>query len=502
MKNSKLIGLLFAIIALTLCWSCKKEDAAATALTASVDQLEFAQGGGEQFFTVECNTSWSISSPESFITVTPSQGSGTQTVKVTVAKEDVQYASDRTYVLVIRSSDGASMVNVKVLIKGIVVNGKMIRITNHSNMSYIGGYVNAEDSLLIVSNVDWELRGPDWIEAFDGSRWRQLSLERGNVSGKATGEEDLTFVKIRTTTANNEENNRNGTITICEKLTGEVPYSFTLSQVGMHVVVPRLIISVNNGICTDFVVGNDVKSFYCNFSSEQPKRDAWGQLQDYDTWLNLEPDELYITKNNTENTMYYLTTIAVTKNNTISSQWYQTQCMTSSTWNQPEAPIEKIYIQDDTWHFKIGMNDLTSVYILWIDVDPTKELYDYWDAELAWRLFVLPLSSNIPETEVYGALIEPIENNFVSYNGYLQMVTWAMSKGSDARRSSIMDRFISIKDSQRRTSSGYAPYTTERKPEHKAVPISKMPKIDRSKLKVIRNGFKNTENKKQLKYAL
>ncbi len=73
-------------------------------ISASVNSLTFPRFGGFQTFTITCSESWSIATPQSWITLDRNTGSsGTTTVQVSVSST----SNYRAYQLSITSTNGA-----------------------------------------------------------------------------------------------------------------------------------------------------------------------------------------------------------------------------------------------------------------------------------------------------------------------------------------------------------------------------------------------------------
>ena len=443
MNTTKYLAMLTLVMLLCACPDPVTETE--TLLTVNKAELEFPFEGGEQSLTIESNSNWTIVSPETFITTNPSQGSGTQEVKVTVTKR--QNVQDETFTLVVRSDDGTKTVNVKITIKGGLFTERRLTVTNLGNIMEFNGQRHAEDSIIIATTVDWEIKGPEWIEAWDGARWRPLSQTTGNISGKAS-EKQLWIVKLRTTSANDDEDNRTGEMTISEQLTGELPSTYRIEQAGKHAVLMRFGVALYNSICCDFVCGNDVQAFYYYVSDKMPPTsEIFDDTNVKNNWNLAYPDYFIAKWALKENTKHYLVTRAVTKSGTLSNWCFPNSFYTASSLNQPQAPIEKIYQTNGGWHVKIGMNDLAAGYSA-LYYEESNLLYGRPDVMIAWFLqYLIQTDVEAREALELQALV-PFEGT-VPINGNIHLFTWAV--GKNGRFSGVTDSFCSSNDKQRKT---------------------------------------------------
>ena len=218
----------------------KKEDE--TYLTTDVTKLIFENGGGSLTFSIESNTNWTITTTTEWISVSPTSGSGNKTVTVSAADQLNVIMVEGT--LAIRTDDGTKMFNLTVQIKGGIPNyptekDKVLTLGNFANFINFSGAAHESDSLLVISNIAWEVKGPEWIEAWDGERWRPLSLKTGGIFGM--GEQNI---PIRTAEDFNGDEVREGPIVIAERLTGNYPVRVDARQAGKYIVLTNRIVTI------------------------------------------------------------------------------------------------------------------------------------------------------------------------------------------------------------------------------------------------------------------
>lgn len=237
------------------------EDESDAQLVTSATQLTFPPEGGTQTIKVESNGSWHIVCNEPWLSAYPTSGSTAQDVTVTAAITDNKY--ERESKIVVMTDDGAKVVNVSVKVEGSVIQtGKHLDI--RVDVKDFSGKANSVDSLEIESNVDWEILGPEWLEAWDGERWRPLSNDRGLVKGNGTKK-----VFIRTSNDNKDENSFEDVIVVREQLTGELSHSVNVRQVGRMQVYAHVLYDLEDGLVFDWHAGCDVAKIYFKVTDEK-----------------------------------------------------------------------------------------------------------------------------------------------------------------------------------------------------------------------------------------
>ena len=234
--------------------SCEDENK--SQLTTSVTHIIFETQSGNSTFEVNSSTDWRITTKDDWISVTPSFGSGNQTVSVTVSVDDNLF--DKTTKVIVCTKDGEKVVNIDVKVKGTKSDKeKYIDVYNHPSRLYFDGMSGVTDSLVIRSNFTWEIKGPEWIEAWDGARWRPLLQDRGVIKGNGTQ-----TLLLRTARENKAEEDLEGIITLSEYLTGDYDYTIDVSQVGRMIAFPDVKYLSYNGAVFGWKCGIDVKKIY------------------------------------------------------------------------------------------------------------------------------------------------------------------------------------------------------------------------------------------------
>lgn len=255
----------FTIIGLFLLLAgCTEENG--SRLITSVTQMTFMPTGGSQMLQIESNTNWRIVSNVDWLSVYPMSGQMNQNVTISVAAKEYDLEQETTLVVV--TDDGEKVVNVFVKVEGTSVKtGKYLDVLR--DRLYIGGKSHSTTEVAITSNTTWEILGPEWIEAWDGDRWRSLSPIRGIVRGSGTRN-----VSIRAAHDNKEENSLMDIISVREYLTGEYLHTSSIIQPGRMEVNSQIFTTLENGVVFGWVCGCDVRNIYYKVTNDIQEKGA------------------------------------------------------------------------------------------------------------------------------------------------------------------------------------------------------------------------------------
>ena len=432
MKRTGLV--ILALLSICFLLGCDKDKDEKTYLILSQTELTFENGGGSMSFMIESNTDWVVSSSEDWINVVPTHGNGNQEVMVNVANQWNPIVQEGT--LSVRTGDGSQFANIKIKLQGAIPGypnseDKVLALSNNSNIMALGGQKYFKDSLIITSNIAWDIKGPDWIEAWDGERWRPLSQEKAVVYGMGN-----TTVRIRTASSNDEIHNREATLVIAERMTGQLSNMIEIHQLGKYIVSPGRVIRLSTGLGMDWICGTNVSSFYYNVSEKMESAVTIDPNDVINNWNESNP-----TYNNgeaglKENTMYYITTISKESLNTDYYQYYTFVVKTKSSQNQPFANIEDVFWYDDIMYLNMNMNNYAFAYFV------------FGDCGGVWKKYNTPLLAKI----LYDNMLTGNTNNFVPFttSGYVPLsapegefsdvhiVSWAI--GNDGLLSGLLER--------------------------------------------------------------
>ncbi len=247
------------IILATLVVACEEESN--SRLVTSVTQMTFAANGGSQVFGIESNSDWKISSSADWLSVYPVAGSGSQSITVTVAIQDNKLEQEAK--VVVMTADGSKVVNVSVKVEGSQVKTGRYLDLKVPEIKF-SGKAKALDSLEITSNISWEVLGPEWLEAWDGDRWRPLSKERGVIRGNGPLK-----VYLRTSADNKSESSLEDVVITREYLTGDFSRTMEVSQAGRMQVLCTPAYYLEDGFTMGWHSGCDVAKIYFTVTNDK-----------------------------------------------------------------------------------------------------------------------------------------------------------------------------------------------------------------------------------------
>ena len=296
---------------------------------------------------------------------------------------------------------------------------------------------------MILSNAPWEIRGPEWIEAYDGNRWVALSPTRAMVSGNATTETDeerTTKLYLRTLSQNEDEVDRNDILTLSQPYSGDLKLEITVLQLGKYRVSSNTYVPLAYGLATDWKCGVGVKTVASRlFLSEVPTAELDNYLsgEESKNWLLCDPEAIASWDNLNEETTYWLYTVGLDEN----KQYHiihGIQVFTSSSKNQALATFKNVKYDGGIWHYEIDMNDYCKGFFEWGMVDP--ETFYWNDPTIAWFFSYMLHDSELTKEFMLWTSFEYGE---MEYDGHIQLVTWGV--GQDGiKMSGVIDRYRSI----------------------------------------------------------
>ena len=258
----KHIYYILACVMLLLFVSC--EDDSDSQLVVSTTQVYFSPNGGSQLIQIESNTQWEIKSDASWLSVYPSVGSLSQSVTITAALKDNELEEEQK--VIISTKDGRKVINVFVKIEGSEVkSGRSLSVK--SDQKEFNGKAKSLDSLEVTSNITWEVLGPQWIETWDGERWRPLSQERGVVQYTGT-----CTIPLRTVADNKDEASQSDVIIVREFLTGEFASTVSARQLGRMEVTAHFLRNLEDGLAFEWHCGCDVVNIWYKVTDDMDEK--------------------------------------------------------------------------------------------------------------------------------------------------------------------------------------------------------------------------------------
>ena len=156
-KNSKHIAIAMVIMLSVGLSSCREKDDLKPELLVEKAEVTFSAGGGNTSVTVTCNTAWSVTGGDSWLTVTKPS---TTTVNLSASKNESTEQKETT--ITIKTDDGSLSQPIKVTIEGaeqiLELSGLDAAFEKTDNTQQ-----NAQE-LTITCNAGWEISGkPDWL---------------------------------------------------------------------------------------------------------------------------------------------------------------------------------------------------------------------------------------------------------------------------------------------------------------------------------------------------
>ena len=420
MKQIVHISLL--VLSIVLLESCSESSSTTTTLNVDKTAITIEAEGGTETFQITSNTGWTISTDNTDITVSPTSGTGNATVTVTLPM--TWSIKERDIRLMIRSNDGAEVKNVVVTQKTKYLSGVTLTITNHGdNDLLLGGEAHSLDSISILSNIPWQLKGPDWIEAYDGNRWIPLSETRAMLTSDNSKLDKADNVILRSAKNNDSEANLTGTVVLTPLYDGDAKAEIGVVQLGKYGVAPGKSLRLCNSIATNWKTGVSVKDFYF-YISRRALTEAELTDDKIHQWELTDIQNLGATDNLEADTKYYFYTAGIDNVGKLHVNHHILKTATDK--DQPIAEIKNVQFDGEYLTFDIQRNSFCEMYL---EVTLTNML-DAADAIIAWLLY--------DHTPKETAVVAGDGGNRVKMNNMdVQVVTWGIAKGTNILGSKI-----------------------------------------------------------------
>lgn len=426
-----LFGLLSFICMIGFVSCSESSPTETTTLTVDPLTLTFTTDGGTADLTINSNAKWSITASNEDIQVSPSSGSGNQVVKVTVPQRKLIEQIESK--LVVKTSDGAVIRNVSIIQEGLLVSGGLLRFGNHNGAMTIDGKAQSVDSLVIISNAPWELRGPEWIEVYQDGKWIALSTARAMIMGNETVNESNVqggeTLYIRATQDNNSVDYKEDVLTLSQPYSGDLKCELIVIQLGKYGVFPNSLLYLATGMATDWKVGTGVKKFYWQVTKNTLTTEDMAPV--FSSWptVNIEDVNVSYWWGLEENTLYNVYTWVQDGDSYFWNSYYFT---TGSTTNQAIADIKNVYQDGNIWRWEIWPNEYCKLFSLWASDD--QNLFNEPDVYVAW----------IVEYVVKAQLIRLPEGEHGNYwwekNAPIQIISWGTGQDG-TKMADIISRY-------------------------------------------------------------
>ena len=237
------------LLSLVLSACEEKETLVELNVTPSVVDIEVTGGTGT--FEITSNTAWTVSCNDSKIEITPTRGAGDHSVNVTLPASNSM--EQHEYKVLVKTDDGKIQKNVTIKQDGRFIDGDItLQVTNYADVVLFGGKGHTLDSLRVLSNVPWQVKGPDWLEAWNGERWVTLSQDRATIQeGETTGQdaEGTKIIYLRTVADNDSETDLFDNITITPTYDdADVKVERIAYQLGKYSIQPNIAVALADGI--------------------------------------------------------------------------------------------------------------------------------------------------------------------------------------------------------------------------------------------------------------
>ena len=468
--------LLFLFLAVTLLTACD-EKATDDSLSVSKDLLEFGPEGGTQEFQIFSNSSWKIivADDNPYVNLSASSGFGNATIAVTLSLPGGR-TSDTTTRLIVRTDDGSSLKNVNLLEHGYFGKDVALEITNWANLLPMNGKAYSEDSLTIHTNVPWQLRGPEWIEAYDGKEWVKLSMERAVISGSSTmkaftGQNDTYNLKIRCATENDDEEDRVGTLILESTYTKDKGQEIEIYQLGRLRVTASQVLPLAHAIAWEWKYGKDVATIkyqvetesYGNYITESVMK----------TWPTAKPDNAYGKAGLKANTAYFIYAYGLDSAGAgLTDSWRAVGIYTNTDVNQPLTDITAIQYQpygdiDIIFH----QNEFSQGFCIFY-LPSSRPEASYNDGLMAWLFYQYMHDGNSSAGTMYSFRTWTLP---FSFNEHMHFVTW--SKAPDTN---VLSGLIVRYDTAKEWASNAPSYVADDKPQYDSFPLDKLEEFKKS----------------------
>ena len=432
MKSSNFLFTLFFFSLLTACSESSTEE---KYLSISPAILTFSADGGTQTFKISSNTSWTVTAPDSSnFTIVPNSGNGDKNINVTIPSKII--VQEEQTKIMIKTAEG-KIENLTIQQKGILLTGGTLQITNHSDFVYFNGKEGDTDSLRILCNIPWKVYGPEWIQAWNGNRWINLSPDRAIIEGGAIIKdgENTVVLYLRTNTSNNQESGLYDYIRVVPAYDNSAnPVELGVVQLGKHHAVPNNVVTLANDIAWNYKCGSAVEKIYYCFADHEIKDGAIP----WDSSIYSLPNDVTGYNGLNENTVYYIYTLGADGNND-TYEFYTRPYITGSSQNQPVAKIQNVSYTNSTWNWSVIKNEYCYLYSLWACVN--SNYFEITDGMLALILNSKLHSNEMINDEANYYHISDVNQEYYFTTPYhIQIITWGVPANYN-RLGSVIDRY-------------------------------------------------------------
>ena len=416
-KISIFLKIVLFFISFIFC-ACEKESKNSL-LSVSLNELSFDKEGGVREFYIECNTTWSVEiycddftktgfNDCEWLSLDKNSGSGNDCVKVKVSPTDNYIV--REAILVVHTDDGRVTLNVKLRQNGIYFEGNALEVLAKDRIIF-DGKSHSTDTIYVMSNILWTIKGPDWLEVSINHRdWINLKGNWGQCEGPG-------IIVIRTTKDNVDKEDKTGVVVISDD-SGELETTeIDVMQPGCLKVLVNDYVAVADGFACNWKYGCDVTSFYVYAFEEKLDINKFN-WSDITKWNNFSADKDLVVSwgNLKENIRYEICPIGIGKNSEHAFSFTTSGIRTKTSIKQPLASIENVDLKKNGWEWNTIMNEYATSYYQLVVKD--SYFHDKYNSLVAWYIMKYLKENRISEEK------ESKKWNLQSWDD-IHIATWA-----------------------------------------------------------------------------
>lgn len=406
----RLFNYCFGVLMMLLAYGCndKPEE---TSLVINPGELTFATEGGSLTMTVESNADWTIVASPDWVTL--SAISGVYSQEVVATADFNEGTAERSGVLTIRSNDGQQLRTINVLQQAQGLSKGMLYVEDTSTRCF-GGLQSEKATILVESNVEWTVTGPEWLNVVYNYRYTPLSE---GVTLEGTQE-----IELQTAGVNKENEDLEGVVRFTSKRTREV-IEIPVVQLGALNARVDETLTLADGFAVTFKTGCYVDGVLYKIAEGRiPESERTLTDENMSTWgvyhLSNEGDVIAF-DGATPNTEYELVTYGIS----VSAQrrsFYGSSVVLTTPYvaGQPYALIESFYYDNDSYSWLIPVKQYNNAAGYYTYYTERPDVFNYNKSLLAW-FFKKAIENG--KCDLYT-----VDNTFQITTGYHVMIeVWA-----------------------------------------------------------------------------
>lgn len=372
-------------------------------ISVSIASINLTAAGDPQALSVSSNTNWAISGGESWLTVSPSSGSGNTSINLS-ATENKEF-TPRNCTLTFSTVDGEASASVTVSQEA----AKLILTVNVYELNFSEKEGDLQQ-LKITSNSDWEIIGkPEWLDlsSTSGSGESTINLTTNSFNNSSSAREETLVVTTNGASVKVKVTQKAGLMADCVvrlddvvTLSDEIAFNFTYANSVSYYYVWCIEKSIAERLTDDEII-----EILHSESGRYTPSDSW-----VIAFINLKSEHDY--------TIY---TIAYNKDGK-RGELVSKEIRTKSGVNQPYAEIGNVRIENGLLRWEIKMGPYCSKCYQWVLAG--NNYTTHWqdcNGMVAWY-FNYEMRKN-PNN--YKPIIQDgVFNTTYNYERYLQFITW------------------------------------------------------------------------------